>query len=99
MLLTVNRLGSTNISLRRFARGRRGRRRSAGGGYEFGIRRETLARRPDGRHEVNSVFLRRIYTGSLAQGTAEGEVSLADVDRSGESPSASRVDVEVRVAP
>src|SRR5438105_823991 len=53
MLLTVNRFGSTNISLRRFARGGRGWRLSAGGGYESGIQCETLARQGGRRYEVN----------------------------------------------
>src|SRR2546430_2647024 len=39
MLLTVNRLGSTNISLRRFTRARRGSRLSAGGGPAGGTQR------------------------------------------------------------
>src|SRR5437016_13843137 len=54
MLLTVNRFGNTNISLRRFARGRRALRLSAGDGCESDIRKGTLARRRHRRYEVIS---------------------------------------------
>src|SRR5207248_9239554 len=97
MLLTVNRFGSTNISLRRFTRGRRGWRLSAGGGYESGIRRN--ASTPKGPSlRSDSASLRRVGACALAQDAAHGEVPFAQLDFAGKPPAAADVDVEAEVA-
>src|SRR3954462_4198464 len=92
MLLTVNRLGSTNISLRKVALRRRGRRRSAGGWCDSDIQRPTLARRPRCRYACHFACLLRAHP--LAKGAGERKISAADPRLPGEPFSASLIDIE-----
>src|SRR4051812_10161251 len=104
MLLTVKRLGRTNISLRRFARGRRGWRLSPGGCGRPGISAATLTRRSYRSYACDSArLLRRRGAGgirraaALPQAARNGQVVPADVGSAGEPFSASGVDVEAQV--
>src|SRR3954470_1932935 len=96
MLLTVKRLGSTNISLRRFARGRRGCRLSAGGWCEASIGEATLARRPQRSYDSDSARL--LPAAALPQLARQGQISAADLGVAGEPSPTSDVDVERAVS-
>src|SRR5258708_39306448 len=92
MLLTVNRLGSTNISLRRLGRGLRRLRLSAGGcGGTSAMNSGTLARRPVTRHAPRSAQLLDART--LAHRRGEG---VAEPQIGGARPNLSPADFDIQ---
>src|SRR4051812_19959746 len=93
MLLTVNRLGSTNISLRRLTRGLRRRRRSAGGctGAAIAPNASTRQTGPPCRKS------RQLFDAcATAHRHVEG-VSRFHVGRAGDAFATAGVDVEAQV--
>src|SRR5258708_33652824 len=96
MLLTVNRLGSTNISLRRLGRAQRRLRLAAGGcGGPSAMNSGTLARPPVTRHAPRSAQLLDART--LAHRRGEG-VAEPQIGGACQTLSAADVDIEARVS-